>query len=482
MILVRYVLKELIAPFLASLFGITFLFVVDFLVKILDNVLSKGLPASTVIEIFVLNLAWMLSLSIPMAVLVASLMAFGRMSGDQEITAVKAAGISPLSLMRPVLLVALLLSVLMVVFNNWVLPEANHRSVELMNAVSRKKPHVFVDAGRLITQFPGVQLWVNRIDPVSGTLYGIQIFEMEKKGAPRIVYADSATMDYVDNGATLMLRLRSGETHLVDPDDNDNYFRIRFFSQDLAMQNVDDRLERRSRSYRSDREMPVEMMWEVVTDAREKYDSAAVQAKSRRLPTLMRMRELVIGDSIVPADAKNAAKQDSMQFVNGLRKVRVQEASSMRATERVWGRMEGELKREAQYLVEIHKKFSTAFACFVFILIGAPLGIMARKGGIGTGILYSLAFFVIYWICLIGGENLADRLIVSPELAMWISNILIGVFGILLTRAMIRDRFTGNSIIRSFFGKIGRFGGRFIVFRAIGRFFSFVFGKIAELF
>ena len=472
MILVRYVLKELIAPFLASLFGITFLVVVDFLVKILDNVLSKGLPASTVVEIFVLNLAWMLSLSIPMAVLVASLMTFGRMSGDQEITAVKAAGISPLSLMRPVLLVALLLSVLMVVFNNWVLPEANHRSVELMNAVSRKKPHVFVDAGRLITQFPGVQLWVNRIDPVSGTLYGIQIFEMEKKGAPRIVYADSATMDYVDNGATLMLRLRSGETHLVDPDDEDNYFRIRFFSQDLAMQNVDDRLERRSRSYRSDREMPVEMMWDVVTDARAKYDTAAVQAKTRRLPTLLRIRELVNGDSIVPKEAQASSKLDSLQFIQGLRKVRTQETASLRTTERVWGRMESELKREAQYMVEIHKKFSTAFACFVFILIGAPLGIMARKGGIGTGILYSLAFFVIYWICLIGGENLADRLIVSPELAMWISNVIIGVFGILLTRAMIRDRFSGDSKLFRFFRAIGHF----FVFRAIGRFFKKIAG------
>ena len=460
MILVRYVLKELIAPFLASLFGITFLFVVDFLVKILDNVLSKGLPASTVIEIFVLNLAWVLSLSIPMAVLVASLMTFGRMSGDQEITAVKAAGISPLSLMRPVLLVALLLSVLMVVFNNWVLPEANHRSVELMNAVSRKKPHVFIDAGRLITQFPGVQLWVNRIDPVSGTLYGIQIFEMEKKGAPRIVYADSATMDYVDNGATLMLRLRSGETHLTDPDDDDNYFRIRFFSQDLAMQNVDDRLERRSRSYRSDREMPVEMMWEVVTDARKNYDTAAVQAKTRRLPTLLRIRDYVDGDSVLAADVKGLPLGDSMQIVQSLRKVRVQETASLRATERAWGRMEGELKRAAQYLVEIHKKFSTAFACFVFVLIGAPLGIMARKGGIGTGILYSLAFFVIYWICLIGGENLADRLVVSPELAMWISNVIIGVFGILLTRAMIRDRFSGDSKIFRFFRKIGRFFGK----------------------
>ena len=478
MILVRYVLKELIGPFLASLFGITFLFVVDFLVKILDNVLSKGLPTSTVLEIFALNLAWMLSLSIPMAVLVASLMTFGRMSGDQEITAVKAAGISPLSLMRPVLLVALLLSVLMVVFNNWVLPEANHRSVELMNAVSRKKPHVFIDAGRLITQFPGVQLWVNRIDPVSGTLYGIQIFEMEKKGAPRIVYADSATMDYVDNGATLMLRLRSGETHLVDPEDADNYFRIRFFSQDLAMQNVDDRLERRSRSYRSDREMPVEMMWDVVKDAREKYDTAAVQAKSRRLPTLARMREFAVTDSILPADASGVPMNDSMAFIQGLRKIRVQETSSLRSTERVWGRMEGELKRAAQYMVEIHKKFSTAFACFVFILIGAPLGIMARKGGIGTGILYSLAFFVIYWICLIGGENLADRLIVSPELAMWISNIIIGIVGILLTRAMIRDRFSGNSKVLRFFKIVGRYTGITYCIRGFG----WLFGKLKKRF
>ena len=290
MILVRYVLKELIGPFLAALFGITFLFVVDFLVKILDNVLSKGLPASTVLEIFALNLAWMLSLSIPMAVLVACLMAFGRLSGDHEITAVKAAGVSPLSLMRPVMLVASLLVVLMVLFNNWVLPEANHRSVELMNAVSRKKPHVFIDAGRLITQFPDVHLWVNRIDPVSGVLYGIQVYEMEKKGAPRIVYADSATLDYVDNGATLMFRLRSGETHTVDPDKPENYFRIRFFSQDLALQNVDDRLERRSRSYRSDREMPVEMMMDVVNEARAKYDTVSQVAFEKRLSTRPSLR------------------------------------------------------------------------------------------------------------------------------------------------------------------------------------------------
>lgn len=464
MILVRYVLKELIAPFIAALFGITFLFVVDFLVKILDNVLSKGLPTSTVLEIFVLNLAWMLSLSIPMAVLVACLMAFGRMSGDHEITAVKAAGVSPLSLMRPVLLVALLLSVLMVLFNNWVLPEANHRSVELMNAVSRKKPHAFIDAGRLITQFPDVQLWVNHIDPVSGTLYGIQVYEMERKGAPRIVYADSATMDYVDNGATLMFRLRSGETHVVDPDDPENYFRIRFFSQDLAMKNVDDRLERRSRSYRSDREMPVEMMMGVVETARQRYDTVYTESQDKRLSTLLNLRKQMEGDTIVPDSANVPAITDSVQLRRSLQKIRVQELAAQRTTERLYGRLENEEKRAAQYLVEIHKKFSTSFACFIFVLIGAPLGIMARKGGIGTGIIYSLAFFVIYWICLIGGENLADRLIISPELAMWASNAIIGLFGVFITIAMVRDRFSGDS---KFFRAI----------RAVGRFFKKLTGR-----
>ena len=463
MILVRYVLKELIGPFLAALFGITFLFVVDFLVKILDNVLSKGLPASTVLEIFVLNLAWMLSLSIPMAVLVACLMAFGRLSGDHEITAVKAAGVSPLSLMRPVMIVASLVTVLMILFNNWILPEANHRSVELMNAVSRKKPHVFIDAGRLITQFPDVQLWVNRIDPVSGVLYGIQVYELEKKGAPRVVYADSATLDYVDNGATLMFRMRSGETHIVDPDKPENYFRIRFFSQDLAMQNVDDRLERRSRSYRSDREMPVEMMMDVVKEARAKYDTISVLARDKRLSTLMTTKGIVLGDSVVPAETEGAAPLDSVQAKRSLQRIRMQEISALRATERLWGRMESEQKRAAQYLVEIHKKFSTSFACFIFVLIGAPLGIMARKGGIGTGIIYSLAFFVIYWICLIGGENLADRLIISPELAMWASNIIIGAFGIFITVAMVRDRFTGDSKFFRAMRAMGRW------FRSIGR-------------
>ncbi len=461
MILVRYVLKEHLAPFLLALFVITFLFVVDFLVTILDNVLSKGLPASTVLEIFLLNIAWMLSLSIPMAVLVACLMAFGRLSGDQEITAMKAAGVSPLAIVRPVLLVGLLVSELLILFNNWILPEANHRSVALMSAVSRKKPHAFVDAGKLITQFPGVQLWVDRIDPSSGTLYGVQIFETGGKGPPRVVIADSATMDYVDNGMTLMLRLKSGENHMVDKDNPADYFRIRFSSEDFAMKNVNDRLERRDRKHRSDREMPVEMMLEVIGEAEKNEAKIVEESRETLFPELIRMKGLVSGDSVVPRDGKWNLPLDSARHARALRDVSVSEKTRERLVHRTVERVLNERKRQAQYWVEVHKKFSTSVACVVFVLIGAPLGIMARKGGIGTGIIYSIAFFVLYWVCLIGGENLADRLMVSPVLAMWISNVIIGAFGILFMWKMYRDRYSGTTPVGHVKNLFRRISGKF---------------------
>lgn len=444
MILARYILKEHLAPFITALFVITFLFVVDYLVKLLDNVLSKGIPFSVVLEIFVLNLAWILSLAIPMAVLVACLMAFGRLSGDQEITAVKAAGISPFVLMRPMLLVGILMAELLVLFNNWILPEANHRSAELMMAVSRKKPHAFIDAGRLITQFPGVQLWVNRVDPATGRLYGVQIFELQKRGVPRFVFADSADMRYVDGGATLILDLHSGENHAVDNESPENYFRIHFSNQELATANVDERLEKQDRTVRSDREMPIEMMYDVVRRADSSFDTLSEEYRGKLFPGLKKVI-LDLENGVEVPDSVEVSPADPVATLRILQKVRLMERGDERTVNNSAYRLELARKQKAQYLVEIHKKFGTSFASFIFVLVGVPLGIMARKGGIGTGIIYSLAFFVLYWASLLGGENLADRLIIPPAFAMWFSDVVIGIFGLILTVQMLRDRNSGNS-------------------------------------
>ena len=431
MILVNYVLKEHIAPFFAALFVTTFLFVINFLVEVLDKILSKGIPAQIVLEIFALNVVWMVGLAAPMSVLAATLMTFGRLSADREITAMQAAGISPLSMMRPVIIFSVLLMVLLVLFNNWLLPEANYRSAMLMQSISRKKPSALIDEGKLINQFPGVQLWVSRIE--NDELYGIKIFEIGGS-YPRVITADSASMEYVDMGATLMLYLKNGENHFIDPKDPERYFRIRFANQDFAMQNINDNFERTDQKSRGDREMPIEDMWKVVQEAKADMQKLIEEYKPSVWTNANNLTVLLKKDTILPEDLRSTEPEpDSLRHVKAIEIVKAAEAEALTQVNRMEIRRDGLLRRIASYMVEIHKKISTAVACVVFALIGAPLGIIARRGGIGPGTVYSLGFFAVYWVCLIGGENLADKLIVSPAVAMWACNVFIGTIGLFLT-------------------------------------------------
>jgi lipopolysaccharide export system permease protein len=121
----------------------------------------------------------------------------------------------------------------------------------------------------------------------------------------------------------------------------------------------------------------------------------------------------------------------------------------------------GERHEQARYLVEIHKKFSIPVACLVFVLVGVPLGVMARSGGIGTGVSYSLAFFVLYWAGLIGGESQADQLRIPPWLAMWLPNMVFGLLGIfLVTRMGHQSQFFRYGWMRNPFRRRAQAAGR----------------------
>ncbi len=278
MILTRYILREHIAPFLYALFVITFLFLVDFIVRILSSILSKGLGWQVVLEILILNLAWMLALSIPMAVLVATLMAFGRFSSDNEVTAMKSLGISPLRAMFPVLLVASGLALFMVWFNDKVLPQANHRAAALRNDITRKKPTALINARTLISDFDGYKIWIDSLNRETGEMRGIRIIREEGSKPLQYTYADTANMEYRNEGRTILIHLQGGENHIVDAKERTNYVTVKFKSQTVAMDNIDATLEHHERTYKTDREMPVEEMQAIVRDA-----TAAITGLTRHL-------------------------------------------------------------------------------------------------------------------------------------------------------------------------------------------------------
>jgi len=430
----RYILAEHLGPFLFALVVITLVLIVDFVPDVVSMVVSKGLAAAVIIQVFVLNLAWMLALSVPMAVLSGTLMAFGRLASDSEILAAKASGVSLFRMIAPVFTLSILVAGGLVLFNNEVLPDANHQARLLMSDIRRKRPTLDLKPNVLEDRIPGYHLLIKDLDPRSSEIADVTIFERKGRESPRTVVAKTGDMSFSADGATLILKLRDGEIHESDPADPSRYRRTAFEEQTFYLGGVSDEWTRTDSEYRTDREKSAAQMladvavWETAKRphlrAINQACSTLVSAYFIRVPDSVNARFglPVEGASFLRANSEEEAFQRARERIERIDGVVEREYSSIRNQDRLID----------QYRIEIHKKYAIPVACLVFVLIGGPLGVRARRGGIGVGMGVSLGLFLVYWAFLIGGEDLADRGIVSPVWAMWSADILIGAIGIVL--------------------------------------------------
>ncbi len=186
-IITKYILREHASPFVSGLSAIIFIFVLNVIFRDLGRMLGKGLPIGVILEFFFLNIAWILALAIPMAVLISTLSTFGHLSSDNEITALKASGINMINLIIPVLIAAAVLAVGMERFNNMVLPDFNYRASLLMRDISHKRPTITLEPHVFFEEIPGYAIRVHQIDNETGELKGIIILDDSKiieDGAP----------------------------------------------------------------------------------------------------------------------------------------------------------------------------------------------------------------------------------------------------------------------------------------------------------
>ena len=430
-ILTRYILSAHIGPFFFGLAVITFVLVLDFIIDIFDLILGKGLSALVVLQVFGLNLAWMLALSIPMAVLVATLMAFGRLSADNEITAIKASGTSLSLLIRPVLLCAVGLVLLMVWFNDRILPESNHRARNLMSAIHRKRPTLTLKEGVFINDFPGYSILIDELNEKTSEMKGITIYELREKRMPVTIRANRGTMDLSPDEGRLTITLFDGEIHEVDDHDPNKYRRLTFEKHVLHVANLGTELRLTDSGRRGDREMNIRMMRAKIGEYEKIAEEHREQMQQIAEENLQEYLSAELAGAI--SDDLSALPKETVDRLYRekrgiLRKLQTEERIVTNA-----------LKQISRYEVEIHKKISIPVACLVFVLVGAPLAVLTRRGGWPIALGMSFFFFVLYWAFLIGGEQLADRRIVPAGWAMWSPNIVIGGLGIYLLRCAVRE-------------------------------------------
>jgi lipopolysaccharide export system permease protein len=444
-LLERYVLREHLLPFLLGFGVVTLAIILDFLFDYLDLIVGKGIPPLIVAKLFLLALGWITVLSFPCGVLVACLMTFGRMSQDNEIVALRASGVNLGRVLAPVLGAATVLAIGLSLFNNFVLPETNHAFASLSLAIHRKAPTAVIRPGVFIDDFPDKSLLVGTVDDRSGRLENITIYDFSQGDIPVTILARDGRLHYSEDGTVLRLDLENGEIHEVPPAaQGHKYRRLKFDRHTILLRNAGAALEIPQRESRSEREMNIAALTREIDrlsdSRREREARLAAELDSLGFRDWKEFSSRAVDAGLYPG-VPPAPPRGGLP-VPGAGGSAPSPLVEMPAPDRDrLLTLHNDLlilrKKISSYTVEVHKKFSIPAACIVFVLLGAPIGMRTRRGGLATSAI-SIAFIILYYMFLIGGEQLADRTVLPPALAMWAPNVVLGAPGLWLTWRALR--------------------------------------------
>ncbi len=442
----KHIIRQHIGPFFFGFFVITLLFMLNLVFKELGRILSKGLDFWIIIEFFALNLAWIVALAVPMGVLMACLMAFGQLSADSEITAIKASGISLYRIILPVFLVALGLTFFLTWFNNYVLPDSNHQLRLLARDITLKKPTVNLEPGYLYQEIPDMSIRVERLKEKEGLslIDDVLIHDRSDAALTRCIVARNGEIFVNKQTGLLQVTLFEVDIHEVHIEKIDQYNRSHFQKYVMNIPIPDMVLQRHDSEFRGDREQSAQMMRKEI-----KNNLGIIQKREENLDTYIN-QQIVRYFPVANSDLKEKVDHNSPIIFPARQKSTARFSTNLdkqiRFNRAILRRIESEIDVNNSYLlsnnklaVEIYKKYSIPFACIVFVFIGAPLGILAHRGNMAVGGGISLIFFIVYWIFLIGGEELADRDFLSPFLSMWLANFVVGGFGLYLLLKTVRE-------------------------------------------
>ena len=418
---------------------ITFILFVNFVLRAIDRFLGKGLDLITILEYLFLNLAWILALSVPMAVLLATLMTFGRLSEDNEINAMRASGIGFLTIMRAPILFGIIITLLLIYFNNFILPEMNFKARLLSGDIYRKRPDMNIEPGIFLDNLPDYSMIVGGKSK-KGIMTDVRIFSKGSKETQTSIHSNSGNLNTLEDA--FLLTLYDGEIHELGQKDYTYYRRIIFDKHVINIPAKDLLLNRRDSTNRSDREMTVPMMLKKINSYEKRLNIVYKRLSGNFFRTF--------GDSILPS----SIEQGNQFIENNLYKIRndttLTKAQIIKKEKRIknlerqinneFNLIKSYKKSKNKYGVEIHKKFSIPVACILFVLLGAPLGVMSKRGGFAVSTSLSFGFFLIYYVLLIGGEEMADRNILSPSIGIWTPNLIILCIAFYLLIHTIREK------------------------------------------
>ncbi len=454
-----FVLKSFLPLFAMTFFIVLFIVLMQFLWKYVDDLVGKGLEISVIAELFFYAAISMVPMSLPLAILLASLMTFGNLGERFELTAMKASGISLLRVMMPLIILISGIAVGAFFFQNNVLPGAQVKMWTLLFSMKQKSPEVEIPEGVFYDQIPGYNLYVGEKDPATGMLRNVIIYSVAN-GAENatILVADSAKMAFTKDSRFLFLHLYKGEQfeNLREqlPGDRNVPFRREEFADKQVLISFDANFNRLD-----DNQMRKQYVGKNISQLRHTIDSVTKRVDSVGNIYSVELRMENFGglrkhlsmkthrpEPYTPVKMGAPVSIDSLLGMlptlttqNIISDARRKATIKAQEYEFKMLNMADDRKSIRRHEIELVKKFTLSVACLVFFFIGAPLGAIIRKGGIGTPLVISVLLFLVYYIIDNTGYKMARDGRWPVYIGMWISTAILAPLGIFATYKAMND-------------------------------------------
>ena len=436
----KLILKAFAGPFLLTFAVVEFILLTHTLLKYLDDIVGKDLGTGVLLQLLFYFSILIVPISLPLAVLLSSLMTYGNLGEHHELTAIKASGVALTRILRPVWLLSLVLAVGAFWFNERIVPKANLNAYSLLWDVRQKKLALDIREGVFYNGIPGYTIKVDKkVGPEKDILMGIMIYDHnQKSGNSTIILADSGRMFTRYGGQYLGLELFRGHTYIEQPDAqnraaasfgrqaykhntiifslssfNLNQTKKELFQQNRMMLNIPQLFhgaDSIQKALRRERKLLPARLGGYYTYLR--LDTTG-RAQHRKLAALQ-----------VPA--ARLAPLTAMQAEQALNRARNIDGFIRSTSQRLF-----EIARDsAEFRIEVYRKYTQSMAVLLMFLIGAPLGAIIKKGGIGVPILISILFFIIFYVLDTMGSKYGREFVLPVGVGMWLSNCVLFPFGI----------------------------------------------------
>lgn len=464
--LTKYIIRSYIGPFVLTFFISVFILFMQFLWKYVDDLIGKGLDISVLAQLFFFASLSTVPLALPLSILLSSIMTFGNLGEHYELVALKSSGLSLQKIMRPLIVFSFLLSIFAFYFSNTILPYANLKMGSLLFDVTNKKPALSIKEGVFYTGIDGYVIRVNKKHEDGKMLDGIMIYDHTRGGGnSKVMIAESGKMEMSSDSRFLILTLKNGQSYdeMLNPEQGAehplmrNKFKEQLIRLDLSgfkLKRTDEGLFKSSYQMLNISQINAEM---------DSIHHAEKQEDENFMKRMMENNSMKEKTRVQRADTSKQVQLATNGFLdNNQLHILEMATNSARNTKSL---IESHIEQLEYYddplvnlLVERHKKFTLSFACLVLFFVGAPLGAIIRKGGLGMPVVVSVLFFIFFWVISITGEKSAKEGVLPPVVGMWLASAVILPIGIFLTLQATKDSslFDVNSYLEPFRKIFGR--------------------------